>query len=189
MGRWTDQDSDEQRLPHGMERVGYDADTQTYTYRDASGAHYEGGEGNRYGELHPGKLSHPSSGRRLTPDPTEVAASNAQIEKSNREAVRHMLPFALLVLSMLLLLFHFLNGGFSGGGVGKKPAADDAREQIHCGEGLDKVQIKEGDTCWEFSRKFGLSVDELIGLKGNEAVNCDNLRLGNWICVPTGIVL
>lgn len=45
---------DEHRLPHGMERVGYDADTQTYTYRDrAEGRYYEGESGARYGVLHP----------------------------------------------------------------------------------------------------------------------------------------
>lgn len=38
-----------------MERMGYDADTQTYSYRDtATGKYYEGEEGNRYGKLHPG---------------------------------------------------------------------------------------------------------------------------------------
>lgn len=31
-------DSDEERLPEGMERIGYDADTETYTYRDADGS-------------------------------------------------------------------------------------------------------------------------------------------------------
>ena len=35
-----------------MQRVGYDADTQTYTYQDANGRLWEGEEGNRHGRLH-----------------------------------------------------------------------------------------------------------------------------------------
>ena len=34
-----------------MRRVGYDADTQTYTFRDSDGSHWESAPGNRYGRL------------------------------------------------------------------------------------------------------------------------------------------
>ncbi|KAM5369014.1 hypothetical protein ACJZ2D_009217 [Fusarium nematophilum] len=44
-------DSDSERLPHGMVRIGYDADTQTYTFRDADGSYWEGGSGHRFGQL------------------------------------------------------------------------------------------------------------------------------------------
>lgn len=46
-------DSDEDRLPEGMRRVGYDADTQRYTFVDEDGKYYEGPEGARYGVLRP----------------------------------------------------------------------------------------------------------------------------------------
>jgi len=46
---------DSYRLPEGMTRVGYDADTQTYTYRDERGNQWEGAPGNRYGTLRPGQ--------------------------------------------------------------------------------------------------------------------------------------
>ncbi|KAE9368202.1 hypothetical protein N431DRAFT_381499 [Stipitochalara longipes BDJ] len=49
--RWSQQESDEARLPEGMKRVGYDADTQTYTYRDHRGSNWEGASGARYGVL------------------------------------------------------------------------------------------------------------------------------------------
>ena len=53
MGRWSYLDSDEDRLPSGMTRVGYDADTQVYTYRDSDdGSYWEGAPGCRYGKLH-----------------------------------------------------------------------------------------------------------------------------------------
>ena len=51
MGRWSHYDTDSERLPAGMERVGYDADTQIYTYRDIDGATWEGASGARYGLL------------------------------------------------------------------------------------------------------------------------------------------
>jgi hypothetical protein len=52
MGRWSHLDSDEERLPEGMTRVGYDADTQVYTYRDSDGSYWEGAPGCQYGTLH-----------------------------------------------------------------------------------------------------------------------------------------
>ncbi|KAJ7629042.1 hypothetical protein FB45DRAFT_1029092 [Roridomyces roridus] len=38
MGRWTQRDEDSERLPEGMERIGYDSDTGRYYFRDQSGA-------------------------------------------------------------------------------------------------------------------------------------------------------
>ncbi|KAK3331708.1 hypothetical protein B0T19DRAFT_85709 [Cercophora scortea] len=52
MGRWAHLDTDEERLPDGMTRVGYDADTQVYTYRDTDGSYWEGAPGSQYGRMH-----------------------------------------------------------------------------------------------------------------------------------------
>ena len=38
-------------MPEGMKRVGYDADTQKYSFVDQSGNYWEGPEGQEYGEL------------------------------------------------------------------------------------------------------------------------------------------
>lgn len=55
MSRFTHLDTDAERLPPGMRRVGYDADDQTYHYTDDAptghGAHYVGAPGARYGSL------------------------------------------------------------------------------------------------------------------------------------------
>lgn len=51
MGRWSHLDTDDERLPEGMARVGYDADTQVYTYRDSDGSYWEGAPGCQYGKL------------------------------------------------------------------------------------------------------------------------------------------
>ncbi|KAK4153565.1 hypothetical protein C8A00DRAFT_43515 [Chaetomidium leptoderma] len=52
MGRWSHLDTDDERLPAGMTRAGYDADTQIYTYRDTDGSLWEGAPGCQYGNLH-----------------------------------------------------------------------------------------------------------------------------------------
>ncbi|RMZ66547.1 peptidoglycan-binding domain [Pyrenophora seminiperda CCB06] len=105
MGRWTDMDSDAGRLPSGFERLGYDADTQTYTFRDADGNLYESEPGNRYGELR-------ATGQRYSFDSeAEAEAQSMQqvrhelMENGNTEAVRMMMPFALIVLVFLILVF------------------------------------------------------------------------------------
>ncbi|KAL1862886.1 hypothetical protein VTK73DRAFT_6579 [Phialemonium thermophilum] len=52
MGRRRSQlDSEEEMLPPGFKRIGYDADTQTYFYSDDNGATWEGSPGSRYGTL------------------------------------------------------------------------------------------------------------------------------------------
>ena len=52
MGYKADLDYDNDRLPHGMSRVGYDERTQIYTYRDSDGSYWQGPPGSRYGTLY-----------------------------------------------------------------------------------------------------------------------------------------
>ena len=49
---------DEYRLPEGMQRVGYDADSGKYYYRDQDGSLWEGPEGAQFGELKQGNEYH-----------------------------------------------------------------------------------------------------------------------------------
>jgi hypothetical protein len=44
-------EQDDYRLPEGMKRVGYDADTGRYFFRDKDGCLWEGQEGARFGEM------------------------------------------------------------------------------------------------------------------------------------------
>ncbi|KAJ7915566.1 hypothetical protein B0H13DRAFT_2000241 [Mycena leptocephala] len=52
MGRWTQYDEDSYRLPEGMVRTGYDADTGCYTFSDRTGT-YTGLPGSQYGPMYP----------------------------------------------------------------------------------------------------------------------------------------
>ncbi|ORY06152.1 hypothetical protein BCR34DRAFT_571551 [Clohesyomyces aquaticus] len=169
MGRWADRDGDAERLPEGMQRIGYDADTQTYTYQDAEGRIWEGDEGNRYGQLHPAGQRRPSA------TPSEIAVHNEELKRSNRESVRMMLPFALLIIVTLFLLFKFINHGTS-------PA--DAKTQVHCAEGDHPIQIQKGDTCWDIAKVHRVGLEELQFMEGNHDVMCERLKVGSWICVP-----
>lgn len=49
--RFAEYDADEDHLPQGMTRIGYDADTETYTFSSADGSIWEGSPGSRYGNL------------------------------------------------------------------------------------------------------------------------------------------
>lgn len=49
--RFAEYDNDEDNLPQGMTRIGYDADTETYTFSSADGTIWEGSPGSRYGNL------------------------------------------------------------------------------------------------------------------------------------------
>jgi hypothetical protein len=61
MTNYSQYDEDEYRLPEGMTRTGYDADTQVYFYRDAQGKVYQGAPGNQYGILRPGSSTVPTT--------------------------------------------------------------------------------------------------------------------------------
>jgi len=51
MGYWSQFEEDSTRLPEGLKRIGYDADTATYTYEDSDGNRYEGAPSCEYGVL------------------------------------------------------------------------------------------------------------------------------------------
>ncbi|KAG2141028.1 hypothetical protein DEU56DRAFT_796768, partial [Suillus clintonianus] len=51
MGRWTQYDEDDHRLPEGMKRTGYDADSGRYYFHDREGLVYKGPEGSKFGGL------------------------------------------------------------------------------------------------------------------------------------------
>lgn len=190
--------------------MGYDADTQVYTFRDSDGAYYESAPGNRYGVLRP---TGESSGHSSAPD--EASASLISPEKSKhdigdeesldgdsdlaewqldarrarrarrhaaaskdpfgtRQAIKMLLPFALLVIVFLLAFFKFLSGA----------STDEKQPQVDCAEGFQAVEVQSGETCWAIAKARGITVDELTGIQGNEDVDCDVLGVGQGICVP-----
>ncbi|KAH7867674.1 uncharacterized protein C8R40DRAFT_75084 [Lentinula edodes] len=51
MSRFTQYSEDSTRLPVGLQRIAYDADTQQYTFRDENGRLYYSASGESYGHL------------------------------------------------------------------------------------------------------------------------------------------
>ncbi|KAG4424559.1 hypothetical protein IFR04_002269 [Cadophora malorum] len=163
MPRYSQLDSDEEHLPEGMQRVGYDADSRTYTYRDEQGSFWEGEPGARYGVLRPSGTGY---------QPMTVAAEQ-EMRRADKAAWRYMLPFFLLVMVVLFSLFKYL--GF---GTGFLP------EPLSCKEGFVSYVVKKGDSCWQIAHDRGAEVADLV--RSNEGLKCDLLKAGKEICVPGG---
>ncbi|ETW84654.1 hypothetical protein HETIRDRAFT_433390 [Heterobasidion irregulare TC 32-1] len=53
MGRWSQFDGDSTRLPVGITRIAYDADTTRYMFQDTHGRRYIGAPGEEYGVMVP----------------------------------------------------------------------------------------------------------------------------------------
>jgi len=189
MGRWTQYDEDDYRLPEGMKRVGYDADTQRYTFQQGqNGGLYVGAPGARFGEMtrasavpassqSVGNASHEddleSSGtiRRDGYMPLPAGDANSIPDGSNNGAYRTLLPFFLIILVFLLLVIRLTatsSPHFT------PPPPCPAESQPH--------EVKSRDSCWAISQEYGTSLEVLQGL--NPKVDCKVLRSGQWVCVP-----
>jgi LysM repeat protein len=79
-----------------------------------------------------------------------------------------MLPFALVVIVFLLLLFRFLDSG--------------SADVFVCAAHSHSYKVEMGDTCWAVAKRHGLEVDGL--LKMNPGVECERLGVGRTLCVP-----
>jgi len=170
MTRWSQYDEDDYRLPEGMRRVGYDGDTQTYTYQDADGSYWEGPSGARYGELRrvgDGEL--PTS-----QDDDHLLGTNPSSHQKPKQddAWRMFAPFLLLICAFLLGVYLLVGGRlwFSGG-----------TKSIECAPGQRLYQIKNGDTCWDISESLKMSLQQLESM--NSDMDCEMLKVGQNICV------
>jgi hypothetical protein len=200
---------DEYRLPDGMKRVGYDADTQVYTYQDDEGGVWEGAPGNRYGELHKG-IRHSALPRpRLTSTVGQVHRSPAAagddrdhlLADADRldcgelggyrapprdDSWRYLAPFLLLICLFLLGVYAMLGGGafllpFFGGGSSPSHSPSSSAAKGPCVAGQDVHVVVAGDTCWAVARGRDMSLQQLESMNGE--LDCDALRPGRRLCV------
>ncbi|KAL6307803.1 hypothetical protein BKA93DRAFT_726919 [Sparassis latifolia] len=188
MGRWTQYDEDDYRLPEGMKRVGYDADSGKYYFRDQDGTLWEGAEGAEYGEM---KRAAPSGseddendleaapGRGdgylpLSTSPDQAASAGQGL---NTSAYRMLFPFILLVAVVLLLVIRLVHSPSA-------PEPDPPEVKL-CPGSSDAFRVRAGDTCWGLSQARGVSVDKL--LEENPGLDCDKLMPGQTICLPDNV--
>ncbi|KAI1426987.1 carbohydrate-binding module family 50 protein [Xylaria sp. FL1777] len=178
MARWSEYDTDEERLPEGMQRLGYDADTQTYTFRDADGSIWESAPGNRYGQLRRvDAATLPSYGEEDDSHPAQPLTSSGPDGSGRpaswRQEMMPLLNWFLLVGLFLLVVIWFISGGSKG-------STEVVRD---CGDDATPYKIKAGDTCWAVAEAKSVSLDALLEM--NEGLDCDQLSIGETICVPT----
>jgi hypothetical protein len=95
-----------------MRRIGYDADSQTYTFEDtADGSIWESLPGNRYGELR--QISGPNPNRRDSDDQDSGWRPSSPVPAIARDSDwKYLAPFLLLVIVVLLLVFKAMGARF-----------------------------------------------------------------------------
>ncbi|KAK8083783.1 carbohydrate-binding module family 50 protein [Apiospora saccharicola] len=211
MGRWSQYDTDEERLPEGMVRIGYDADDQTYTFRDTNdGSIWESAPGSQYGRLRRvsgpsnssstgqtggnGGVNHPNEGGYSDGDaPPPPYDDHLDAEDggpddswSGNQQVSwraDMMP----LLNFFTIIGLFLIGVFwflhKTVGTGSGNEGEGAPMVPQCAAGAHTYSITSGDTCWEIADRRGLEVDDILG--ENKGLDCDKLAIGEVICVPT----
>ncbi|KAI1344212.1 carbohydrate-binding module family 50 protein [Xylariaceae sp. FL0016] len=177
MARWSEYDTDEERLPEGMQRIGYDADDQTYTFRAADGSIWESAPGNRYGQLRRVTTVLPQYGDdedETNPNAPLNPASTDYLEPkaSWRSEMQPLLNWFLLVGLFLLGIFWFI-----GATTPNKPEL-----VVECDGQSTAYLIKHGDTCWAIAEHMGVPLETL--LQENPGLDCDKLTSGQNICVP-----
>jgi hypothetical protein len=165
-------DDDEERLPHGMTRVGYDADTEVYTFQDEDGSYWEGAPGCEYGQL-----TRVGQGQRVDTGDAEdsqpfLPSETMQPKVSWRHELMPLLNFGVLVGVTLLLLLWYLH----------RSAASDENAKIECPLGFGLYTVQQGDTCWDLGESRDISVGDIQDK--NPGLDCDKLRYGVNICLP-----
>jgi len=190
MGRWSQYDEDDHRLPEGMKRIGYDADTSRYIFRDRDGSLWQGPEGSEYGEMiRVGRLpssvvldddenrgddveahaapSTQSRGYQLLSTDNSRPMADSSI---NMGSYRTLFPFFLIIAVVLLLVWRLI----------VSPGLSTPTKK--CPEGTSSYWAQPGNNCWELSRKNGWSLDKFKEI--NPTVECDPLMPGTSMCLP-----
>ncbi|KAF7563544.1 hypothetical protein G7046_g595 [Stylonectria norvegica] len=156
MSRFSRYDTDEERLPEGMTRAGYDADTQIYTFRDSDGSYWESAPGSQYGRLRrvgdaspDAADSEPFLGGDDNPPPDILAQRHAAVPQLWRS----------------------------------RPSSPDLSPPVvTCAQGTTGYTVQPGDTCWAIAKGRGISVEDMRGY--NDGLDCAELPVGAQICLP-----
>ncbi|KAI8980561.1 hypothetical protein BD414DRAFT_420548 [Trametes punicea] len=187
MGRWTQYDEDSYRLPAGMKRVGYDSDSGRYYFRNRDGSLWEGPQGAEFGEMRraegapilqeqdeEAEIGVPSSRSDvyapLAAD--EDGTFHARHTTRTDSAYRVILPFFLMVLVVLLLVFRLVHSS----------TPVNPPDALLCPGATEAYTIVRGDTCWDLSQSRGCTVQDILDL--NPDLKCEAISPGQAICLP-----
>ncbi|KAF9011323.1 hypothetical protein BDQ17DRAFT_1233800 [Cyathus striatus] len=190
MGRWTQYDEDEHRLPEGFERIGYDADEGKYYFRDSrDGSIWRGAEGVEFGEMTkvseaPSHISSQSQHRSedleaapaqrsggyqlLSNDPNQTVIPTKSI---NTSAYRTLFPFFLIIAVSLLLVWRLILSP----GLAPPPK--------RCpGQDLKSHLVQPGENCWSIAKKNNVEWERFKEI--NKGIQCEPLMPGTTLCLP-----
>ncbi|KAJ6783050.1 hypothetical protein PWT90_01872 [Aphanocladium album] len=169
MPRRARYDDDEERLPEGMTRVGYDADTGVYTFQDADGSYWESAPGSQYGQLT--RVGQELTGEDDDAQPFLPGNGYSSPKVSWRHELMPLLNFGVIIGVALLLLWWYLHVAAGG----------DESSVLECPSGTESYSIHKGDTCWDIAKSHGGTVEDILKL--NPKLDCDKLSVGSQICV------
>ncbi|KAF5385074.1 hypothetical protein D9615_000991 [Tricholomella constricta] len=188
MGRWTQYDEDEYRLPEGMKRIGYDADTGRYQFQDRDGSVWQGAEGAEFSEMtrvsdsrargsasqdHEDDVdveaapTRPDGYQALSVDPDRASYLN---NDSNSSPYTSLFPFFLIIAVVLLLIWRLLISPI----LAAPPSA--------CAKQTMAYWVQPGDSCWDIAKTHGCTLEELKVL--NSQLDCAALMPGTTVCLP-----
>ncbi|KAG6897094.1 hypothetical protein C0992_004178 [Termitomyces sp. T32_za158] len=192
MGRWTQEDEDDYRLPEGMKRTGYDTDTGRYYFTDQDGNVWQGAQGAQFSEmtLVSEGNQRPSRSRErenddldietaparsdgyqpLTVDPSEPHLSYRARVLGQQAAYRTIFPFFLVIGVLLLLAWRLLISPV----LSTPPSACPFNTTIYW--------VQPGDSCWEIGRMHGCGLEKLREI--NPGLDCAALMPGTTVCLP-----
>ncbi|KIK68583.1 carbohydrate-binding module family 50 protein [Collybiopsis luxurians FD-317 M1] len=184
MSRWSQYDEDDARLPEGMQRVGYDADTGRYYFRDGGGSTWQSSEGARYGRLT--RVSNGPAQEDLEAAPTRADGYQPLATDNNRplafrnqvntNSYRTLFPFFLLIGVFLLVVWKYMiTYGYS---APQDPCPSNA---------TFPYMVEPGDYCWTIATTHNCTLEELEQL--NPTVDCNTLRPGAVVCLPQPLSL
>ncbi|KAG5639643.1 hypothetical protein H0H81_008804 [Sphagnurus paluster] len=190
MGRWSQYDEDEYRLPEGMKRIGYDADTGRYMFQDRDGSVWQGAEGAEFSEMtrvSDGRAG-ASSQAHEDPDSDDIEAAPTRTDgyqalaidpvrtssgfEFEKDAYRTLFPFFLIVAVVLLLAWRLI----------VSPMLSSPPTSV-CPKGTTGYWVQPGDTCWEIAKTHGCTLEQLRQV--NAQTDCAALMPGMTMCLPT----
>ena len=111
-----------------------------------------------------------------THDP--ITTGGLDLEKDARSSWRMLAPFLLLVCLVPVLVFKLRTMG--------SQAVRSSSMVRDCGSaGIYPVVVQKGDTCWDLTQKYTLTLDELHEL--NRDLKCESLLIGEVVCLKTSL--
>jgi len=186
MGRWTQYEEDEHRLPEGMIRIGYDSDTGRYHFQDRDGIVWQGAEGAEFSEMTRVFTGDVPPSEEAQEEDLEAAPTRADgyqrlstdttgtpmAYKPNFHAgaYRTLFPFFLIIAVVLLLVWRLIVSP----GLSSSVSA--------CPKKTTGYWVQPGDSCWDIAQAHGCTLDAFKEL--NPKVDCALLMPGTSICLP-----